>query len=207
MNKKTLLVVATGILLAVAGAGVGATFSRYTSEATATPEAKVAKWAVKVGETDISNGSNKTFNAKITWETNENVETGYFAPGSKGHITFDIDATGTQVPVDYSIAIDETALKNHSQIAIKNVTASPSTNGVESTLEELNKDENENAIYTGSIELNAEKKKITITINLEWADNVNTNADDTILGAGNESGNTVLSLPVTVTASQRVAQS
>ena len=64
MNKKTLLVVATGILLAVAGAGVGATFSRYTSEATATPEAKVAKWAVKVGETDISNGSNKTFNAK-----------------------------------------------------------------------------------------------------------------------------------------------
>ncbi len=196
MNKKTILVIITGILLAVAGAGVGATFSRYTSEATATPEAKVAKWHVNVGGEDISNGETKQFNAVIKWEDNENVQPDYIAPGSKGTITFIIDADRTQVPIDYSIVINTKEISSHSQISIKQVTASPH-NEKETTL-------NADDAYTfnGGIDLADVSKPVTITINLEWENQEDKNADDTSLGATAP----ILSLPITFTASQRIVE-
>ena len=196
MNKKTILVTITGVLLAVAGGAVGATLSRYQSMATTTPVLNVAKWHVVVGNEDISKGEAKTFNAKINW-TNDLAAEGVMAPGSTGTITFTIDGKDTQVPIDYEININTDSIKDHEQIKIKNVT---------STVEnEQPQDLTGSNPYKSTIELADMSKPVTITINLEWENQEGKNEDDTSLGVGNGEANTVLSLPVTVTASQKVA--
>ena len=54
MEKRNYILVGiAAILLCLVGGVVGATFSRYTSQATATPTAKVAKWQVKVNDQNI----------------------------------------------------------------------------------------------------------------------------------------------------------
>ncbi len=194
-TRNYILIGITAVLLCIVGGVVGATFSRYTSSATATPQAQVAKWKVLVGTQDISDGQPHSFTATINWDENENIlnnGTDLIAPGSTGKITFAINATGTQVPIDYSVNINTEEIDKHTQIKIASVTATPSAGEVTS----LNKSESN---YNGSIELNAIGTPITITINVQWEAQTN-DPDDTSLGAAA----LPINLPITVTANQRI---
>ncbi len=198
MNKKTALVMVTAILLAVAAGTVGATYSRYTSAATATPQAQVAKWKVSVGSVDISNGEPQTFTAQVNWDTNENIlnnGSNLIAPGSSGKITFIIDATGSEVPVDYTIDINNEEIADHSQITIEKVGATPNA-GQETFLAGDISSE-----YRGNITLTDISKPVTINVYVKWAAQGANDADDTKLGAEAP----LLNLPITVTASQHIA--
>ncbi len=192
-----LLMGAIALLVTIAGGTIGATLSRYQSEATTTPQLDVAKWYVKVGGEDISDGEQKQFNAIIDWEENENIskdEENLIAPGSKGTISFEIEADQTQVPIDYTVKINTEEIKEHSQIKITDVTATPN-NESDSKLNNI-----EDYTYTGGIDLDDISKPIKITINLEWTA-LGSESDDTALGAESP----ILSLPITFTASQRIA--
>ena len=202
MNKKTILVAITGVLLAVAGGAVGATLSRYQSMATTTPVLNVAKWYVKVGETDISQGETKNFTANIKWDENALVEENLMAPGSKGTISFDVVTTGTQVPIEYTLGINEENIESHTQITIEKVTATyDDTNEDSITLNKETDLENTSDSYTGNIPLDKIGKKLTIKIFVKW-DPSGHDEDDTKLGAAA----TPIDLPLTFTASQQIAK-
>ncbi len=147
-SNKKLLVLA--ILLLVVCAGVG-TFAIYRSTSSGTTTATTAQWAVKVNGTNMETGS-FTFGASdITWTTNTSKVSGKIAPGSTGTITLEIDATGLEVDVDYtaaieSVKIDGTTVSN----SAFTVTPATTTDGA------------------GTIAYNATSMKKTITLNVVW---------------------------------------
>ena len=90
---------------------VGGTFAKYTSSATGTDSATVAKWSFKVGETDIATTDTFTFDLfktikdsdGIKNETEMNpVDGSIIAPGTQG--SFDLVLTNaSQVTAQYAI--------------------------------------------------------------------------------------------------------
>lgn len=90
---------------------VGGTFAKYTSTATGTGNATVAKWSVKVGTTDIATTTPFTFDLFTT--TNEfgggaedHVTAGKIAPGTQG--SFDLVVENfSEVTAKYTITLTE----------------------------------------------------------------------------------------------------
>ena len=191
MNKKSILVGIAVLLLAVVGGIAGATYSRYISSASTTPTAKVAKWVVKVNNTDITQAGTTTFQAPITWEENENIAEGVIAPGRTGTATLTIDPSGSQVAVKYSITIgDMTSTGSTNPIEIESVTI---TDPTETNLE------NSGKTYSKVLGLN-DLKAHTVTIKVKWNSTFN---DENDTAAGVEAP--TISIPLTVTAEQFIA--
>lgn len=85
---------------------VGSTFAKYTSSATQTDSAQVAKWSFKVGETDIATSNSFVFDLfkdGVTYdEAGNNVAADKVAPGTLGE--FDIVLkNASQVDAEYTI--------------------------------------------------------------------------------------------------------
>lgn len=157
-NKKLLVIAA--LLLAIC-VGVG-TYAIYRSTASGNATVTTAKWAVKVNGASMETGSFTFGTSDINWTTNPSKVAGRIAPGATGTITLEIDATGSEVDVDYtaaieSVKVDGTAVSNTS------FTVTPATT----------------ADGTGTIAYDATSMKKTITLNVAWAgdDNDTTEKD------------------------------
>lgn len=189
-NKKSLLAII--VLLVVVGACVS-TYAIYKSSASGTATATAAAWVVNVNNTNIVTNDTYTFSASdIVWDNStSNAATGTIAPGSTGTITILIDADGTQVPVDYTVALGQVTYG--SSTPYTNVSSDTGfTIGVKSGSPAL----------TGTIAYSATSGEMEKTIQLEvtWTgtDSTDKNAADVNLAAQN------LQIPVTVTAAQHI---
>ncbi len=180
-NKK-LLVVALLLLLVVASYG---TYAIYKSSATGTTTADVAAWAVTVNNTDIV-ASDTLTGANIVWNNNANVKPGKIAPGSTGTLTITIDASASEVGVDYAIALGAITV-NGDTVTNSQLTVAPHNDG-----------ENAGSIAYSATAANMVK---TVVYDVTW------NAVDT--EAQNEADMALkgaqISIPVTVTATQKTA--
>ena len=103
---------------------VGGTFAKYTSSATGTDEATVAKWSFKVGETDIATTNTFTFDLFKTIKDSNGtadetdmspVDGTIIAPGTRG--SFDI-VIKNDSQVNATYAIDYT-VTNTNNIPVK----------------------------------------------------------------------------------------
>ena len=178
-NKKFLVV---ALLLLFVGVGF-MTYALFTSTATGTATANVAAWSVKVNTDDIVTMDTFTFNAAdIVWNSNQYVATGKIAPGSTGTISFDIDATGSEVAVDYTVTVGTIKVGN-SSINNDKISVSP----IEST-----------GTIEYSTQSNAMKRRITLNITWTAQDNAEVNSKDMTLA-----GQTI-NIPVTVVVTQKV---
>lgn len=100
-NKKFLVVAA---LLLLIGVGFG-TYAIYRTSSLGTATVATATWSVKVNNTDTETG-NFTFSASdINWTKNTSAVEGKIAPGSTGTLRLVIDATGSEVNVDYTASV------------------------------------------------------------------------------------------------------
>ena len=177
---------------------VGGTFAKYTSSATGTDSATVAKWSFKVGETDIATTDTFTFDLfktikdsdGINNETEMNpVDGSIIAPGTQG--SFDLVLTNaSQVTAQY--AIDYT-VTNNNDIPVK-FSVDGGTTWTNDLADVAASDATKLAANSG-----------TTTINVQWrwrfeADNV-TEGDnaDTTLG---KDGTATLEVSAKVTATQ-----
>ena len=191
-NKKSLLAII--VLLIVVGACVS-TYAIYKSSASGTATATAAAWVVNVNNSNIVTSDTYTFSAAdIVWDNStSNAASGTIAPGSTGTITILIDADGTQVPVDYTVALGQvtygsttpyTNVSNDAGFTVALKSGSPA--------------------LTGTIAYSAtegEMEKI-IQLQVTWtgtaSDSDDKNAADVNLAAQN------LQIPVTVTAAQHI---
>ncbi len=175
-NKKILLLSILVLLITVCFG----TYAIYRASGTATGTVKAAAWSVKVGTTDIQS-ANYTFTASnITWTT----LTGYnntIAPGSSGYIDIPIDATGSEVDVLITAALGSTTLPN----------------GMTATL--ASGSDSQTIAY--STTENAMKTNVRINIAWAGAESDDATKDGTDLAAQG----TTLSIPVTLTAKQSLA--
>lgn len=173
---------------------VGGTFAKYTSSATGTDSATVAKWSFKVGETDIATTDTFTFDLfktikdsdGINNETEMNpVDGSIIAPGTQG--SFDLVLKNeSQVTAQY--AIDYT-VTNNSDIPVQF-----SVDGGRTWTDDLT-----DVTASDATKLAANSGTTTITVQWKWDFNGSDDSYDTALGIG---GNAVLTVNAKVTATQ-----
>ena len=77
---------------------LGGTMAKYTTEVTGTGSATVAKWSFK------ANGQTEKFDAvDLASTAYDNVGTKRIAPGTEGSFAIQLDASASEVAVDYAI--------------------------------------------------------------------------------------------------------
>ncbi len=77
-------------------------YAKYKTTLTGNGTATVAKWSFKV------NGQTQTIpdiDLTQTMDTHNNVAEGKIAPGTSGHFDLELDATGSEVSIDYNIKL------------------------------------------------------------------------------------------------------
>lgn len=179
-NKK-ILVLAILLLLVVASFG---TYAIYQSSASGSGTASAAAWVVQVNNSNIVTSSTHTFDlGSINWSSSDHVATGKIAPGSTGTVNLVIDATGSEVSLDYSVALGDVTVND---AAVPSGTISVSTS----------------SSLTGSILLSASSKTVTIPLTITWLGAAN----DTETKNSNDVGlaGSTITLGVTVTATQHL---
>lgn len=127
MNKriKIILLILILILLVLI---VRSTYSKYTVENQAAVSEKIAKWVIKINDTDITaqrsdtnfvtNPNNKDIpeisfditGADVEWDTDSHVTEGKVVPGMKGYFYLRIDPTDTQTAIKYTIDMDMSSI-------------------------------------------------------------------------------------------------
>ena len=147
------LVVALVILIFL----VGYTFAKYYSEIKGGGNGTIAKWSF------VANNSKDTIQTISLVDTANNVSLveGKIAPGTKGSFDIVIDATGSEVGVDYEVNVaEETNLPTN---LLYKVTVDGKTSESYSSLTEL-----ADAELTGNLDtINGDFSK-TITVEWEW---------------------------------------
>lgn len=180
-NKKLLVIAA--LLLAIC-VGVG-TYAIYRSTATGTATATTASWAVKVNGKDMETSSFTFTGSDINWTTNPSKVAGKIAPGATGTITLEIDATGSEVDVDYTATIGDVKVGN---TAVSN---SGFTVAVDSE-----------SSLSGTIPYAATNMKKTVVLKVTW------DGDDNDIPVKDTSDKGMagkdITIPVTVTAKQHI---
>ena len=149
-NKKVLIIAL--VLLAITLSFIGGrTFSKYIAEVNGSGTADIANWVFKVnGQEDSVQNVNllSTFN-------NETLVNNRVAPGTSGSFNIVIDATGSEVGVDYNVTFLNESEKPQNLVFMYDDTKY-------STIQDLQQD------LSGTINANDENKTRTITIDWEW---------------------------------------
>ncbi len=177
-NKKFLIVAVLLLLVAVSYT----TYAIYRSTAEAEGTIKAAAWSVKVNNTDIEDTNlDLDFDINdITWTTHTG-KNDTIAPGDSGTVSFTVDATGSEVDVLLSAAVDANATLPAGMTA----TVTSGTNGVQ------------------TIPYAASNMTATVVVTVTWTGTVaDLEGKDTTDKAA---AGTNLTIPVTLTARQKLS--
>ena len=150
-KKKTVLLVICILLALILSFMGGKTFSKYVSEVKGTGTAEIANWVFKVnGKEDVVQNVNllSTYN-------NETLVNNKVAPGTSGSFNIVVDATGSEVGIDYTIQFLNESEKPQNLVFTYD-------NQEYTTIQDLEKD------LSGTINANDKNKERTITIDWEW---------------------------------------
>ena len=183
-GKKKILVAIILLLLVAVGY---TTYAIYRSTTEATGSIRAAKWDVKVKKTGAAgdgtaiDSATLTFDASdITW-TNHQGKNNTIAPGDSGTISFDVNALGSEVDVILEADIGASA-------SLPTGVTAEVTSGTNGTQE---------------IPYSTSSMSTTVVITVTWTGTISdTTAKDTTDKAAN---NTTLSIPVELTARQKLA--
>ena len=194
-RKWTILALILFLLVAI----IGSTYTRYTSTATGSGDVSIAKWAVSVNGTDMSNAA-ATFDLTFT-ASNTNTVSNKIAPGGTATAYVDIDLTGTEVSVDFSCALDADAADN-----LKAVFGNDYANKVNPTVgTPVTEGTTSNMTLSGTtvtVGTSAMSGTVRVPITLTWTD-LNTETDNT---ADTNTGATksALTVPVELNVTQHI---
>lgn len=173
-NKKLLIIALLLLLITVSFT----TYAIYKSKTSGVISLKAAKWSIKVEGDDIAS---KTLNFNyddIVWNTPTKGKNNTIAPGDYGTISFDVDATGTEVDVELTTLIGVNA--NLPQGLSAKVISG--TDGIQ------------------RIEYNKDSMKATITIKVTWIGN--SQDSDTKIASDLSFNGSDIEIPITLVAKQ-----
>ena len=148
-NKKIIGVICFIILLGILIGGH--TFSKYVTQVKGEGIANIAKWSFNVNG---SSSTVQTINLASTYDESTLVN-GKIAPGTSGTFNIIIDATTSEVGIDYKVEFENEQNKPTNLLYYYGEKQYTS-------LAELQKD------LTGTIDADDENKTITLNIRWEW---------------------------------------
>ena len=198
VRKYTILALVVFALIAV----IGGTYSRYSSTGTANATVGVAQWAVQLNGTDISSAS-AVVTPSLTYAANDNVAANKLAPGRTATFDVELDPTGSEVAIDYTLKINTASITG-----ITNASSAISVSGAKYWVGTIT-GEGTNAAITStdgvtiseSLADVQKKKKVTVRVTVTWD-----NAADANSVADTANGVTAadITIPVNVTAKQHI---
>lgn len=174
---------------------LGGTMARYVTEVSGSATAAVAAWSFKANEKDGTENFTLNLGDSRTAYKTEDIKDKMIAPGTTGQFDIVIDGTGSEVGIDYSVAIAAatgTTLPEDMVFSTGKITA-------DNAGEKLDMFE----IADGNIDyadtsVNADAMKKTITVYWSWA----FDADNTAAANDNTYAGKDWKLNITVTGKQ-----
>lgn len=152
MNKKKKILLIVAILLVIlVSFFCGRAFAKYKAEVKGSGTAEIANWVFKVnGKEDQI----QKIDLLSTYD-NETLIDNKIAPGTSGKFDIILDATGSDVGVNYQVKFLNESEKPQNLIFVYD-------NNEYSTIQDLEQN------LTGTIDANEENKTRTITIEWKW---------------------------------------
>ena len=195
MKKNVMMRVASALLVAVlmTTCAISGTFAKYTSTASGTGTAKVAKWAFELNGTEMANAF--TFDLAETWteyngSTENEVTADLLAPGTAGSFAIVLENT-SEVAASYELTFTEAFTNYPTSVAEADFP-------VEYSLDGANWDKDiTNLVATGVLNMGDDT---TVTVYWHWVFYVDAAQDviDTALG--------INEVEVTITANAILTQ-
>ena len=166
------------------------TMALLESSGEAIIEKSVGKWEITLNDLDITLNDTLTFD-DFLYAENENVQEGYFAPGTEASYEIEVNPGNTDVSIRYDITVNFTNLENH-----PNIYASVKAGETELT--------GMNGTYSGVMSLSDIKngKTLILDIILIWEDDENYNEADGVFGQEDAS----FTIPITMKFSQYLGE-
>lgn len=149
-KKKIVLIVAILSMIVISFMG-GQSFSKYISQVKGYGQFDIAKWSFLV------NGQESSMNTIDLSSTcnNGTLINNKIAPGTEGNFNIEIDATGSEVGIQYQVTFDEKSQKPNNLFFIYNRSTYANFSDLAYALK-------------GVINADAENKKISIPIKWIW---------------------------------------
>ena len=150
-NKKKILVIVAVLSAIIVSFMGGQSFSKYVSRVKGQAQMEVARWSFLV------NGEEESIQNMQLGSTcdDETLLDNKIAPGTQGKFNIEIDATGSEVGIQYHVAFEEKSQKPRNLIFIYDKATYANLQDLEVALE-------------GVIDANDETKKISIPIQWKW---------------------------------------
>ena len=189
-TRNKLVIILLALLLITAIAFSMYAYAKYKTTLTGNGTATVAKWSFKV------NGQTQTIpdiDLATTMKENNNVVEGKLAPGTEGSFDLNLDATGSEVAIDYNIKLAVTEKPSN----LRFYTDSSYTKEIASTDGVMN--------VSGVMSLEEVKTVQTKTIYWKWAYQTGTLANDIVANDKIDTADSKKSvtMTITVTGTQR----
>lgn len=217
MKKKILRVLLLILILVLLFLIIRSTYSKYYNSASGIINENAGAWIIKVNGTDIGEGGG-TFDIEefnIDDEYGEHIEGEQIAPGTKGRFYIELDPTGTQVSLEYTISIDKYTFISNIMNAIgldptneddrSKINIKITDIKVNDTSIPLTGNEEDEIVFSkikklSSIQSTEESDRVDIIeVEIEWENNEANNEVDALIGNLEDYKFT---LPVTVNAIQ-----
>mgnify|MGYP000237660278 CR=1 FL=1 len=176
-RKKKILLFSALFFLVVCFYFMQETYAKYITTSEGKINAKIARWNIKVNETDIKNNASLAQDIIPTFEKSENIAENVIAPTIKGYFDLNIDASAVDVSFTYNILIEENDLISDFIITGYQIGDNPIVNLTDTTE------------ITNDILLDDTNRLQTIRIYFEWYDEDDNKMDnnaDTVVTIDND---------------------
>lgn len=164
------------------------TFGLFESSHLSSFQIDVAKWQVKINNTEVGANSNSFVVDNFIWDQDENVMAGKVAPGMSGYFDIILNANNTDVSFRFDIDFDFSLL-NPNQFHIDYIEDMNSVGLIRT----------DNSTYSGIIELSNSNSDYRIRVHLSWIDDEINDDADYLIGSTHEN---TINIPVVVTVTQ-----
>lgn len=157
-RRKKILLFSALFFLVVCFYFMQETYAKYVTTSEGKINAKIARWNIKVNETDIKNNASLAQDIIPTFEKSKNIAENVIAPTIKGYFDLNIDASAVDVSFTYNILIEENDLISDFIITGYQIGDNPIVNLTDTTE------------ITNDILLDDTNRLQTIRIYFEWYD-------------------------------------
>ncbi|MGN1338383.1 MAG: hypothetical protein ACI4WW_07915 [Candidatus Coprovivens sp.] len=167
MNNKDKLMIIIILLAFFVCIGVGSySYSKYINRNNSEIKGKIARWYITLNGKNI-NGTEKA-EIEVIQENNEHIANGVIAPTSQAYFELQIDATATDVSLQYQIKIEPTensVIKDFSIYKMVDLDTNDETLAADGTI-------------SGTMAANDTNKTINKKIYIKWDDDPDTEQMD-----------------------------
>lgn len=164
--KKVLWVFALLCLLATVIV-VQDAFGLFETNTTTTKDLEVGRWKIYLNGEDISLAETITLD-DFVYTNPAHTESGYFAPGSSAEFEIEIDASETDVAIDYDILVDASSLEPYPNINFSIIDMDTNQTSV-------------NNHFTGFMNLTNSNHIKRLKLSIDWENDSDYDENDTLL--------------------------